>query len=347
MARLPSTRHVDVTSTTYRIIDLGDRRLLTVDGREYATRYSERLIRMLIDRKGVARTPPYLTYKETRGAPLFGHLRRRQGERRADAPAGRGDAPVLRVLEVGCSFGHLTEYLCDQPEVTDLYAFDTDPAFVEMTATKVDELGLRAVREVRCLSNDQTRSLPYRDGFFDLVLAVGVVEHLPVVGRAAHVDEWYRVLAPGGLIAILDTPNRAFPLETHSVGLPLVQWLPPALAWRYARTFRPSRFRAVPLDDFLADGTGWRNASFRECLPSAGLADLDDVTEEVGYGWAFFRGTARSRARRAAIPVLSLCERALRVTGRSPSRCLPYLNLLFRKRVPHARYPRPGTERSR
>ena len=42
-------------------------------------------------------------------------------------------------------------------------------------------------------------------------------------------DEYYRLLAPGGHIAILDTPNRLFPLETHSIGLPLVQWLPPRL----------------------------------------------------------------------------------------------------------------------
>ena len=76
------------------------------------------------------------------------------------------------------------------------------------------------------------------------MLAVGVVEHLPVRWRRAQVDEYYRVLAPGGHIAILDTPNRWFPLETHSVGLPLVQWLPPRLAWRYARLGRPRRYRA-------------------------------------------------------------------------------------------------------
>src|SRR2546430_12974031 len=51
----------------YRLTDLGDRRVLTVDGREYATAYSARVIRMLIERKGLARTAPYLSYKETRG----------------------------------------------------------------------------------------------------------------------------------------------------------------------------------------------------------------------------------------------------------------------------------------
>src|SRR2546422_3831746 len=35
----------------YRLTDLGDRRVLTVNGHEYATAYSARVIRMLIERK--------------------------------------------------------------------------------------------------------------------------------------------------------------------------------------------------------------------------------------------------------------------------------------------------------
>ena len=92
-------------------------------------------------------------------------------------------------------------------------------------------------------------------------------------------DASFRVLARGGHIAVLDTPNRAFPLETHSVGLPLVQWLPAPLAYRYARIFRPGKFGAVSYADFVADGTGWRNATYRECLPSHGAEALEDVTE--------------------------------------------------------------------
>ena len=198
-------------SEPYRIVDLGERRVLTVDGREYPTRYSERVIRMLIERKGARRAPLYFDFKETRGGrflgPLFGYLR------------GRG-ARDLAVLEAGCSFGHITEHLAEQPEVATLHAFDTDSAFVALTRAKVEELGLARVHEVAHFTNDETRRLPWADGAFDLVLAVGVVEHLPLRSRRAQVDEYYRVLAPGGHIAILDTPNRWFPLETHSVGPP-------------------------------------------------------------------------------------------------------------------------------
>ncbi len=311
-----------VTDPGYRLVDLGDRRVLIVEGREHPTHYSERVIRMLIERTGVKRAPLYFPFKETRGrhflGPLFAYLRRR----------GLGG---LSVLEVGCSFGHITEYLAELPEVAELRTFDTDPAFVAITRAKVEELGLAKVREVMRFSNDETRRLPYPDARFDLVLAVGVVEHLPARDRRVQVDEYYRVLAPGGHIAVLDTPNRLFPLETHSVGLPLVQWLPSRWAYRYARLGRPGRFRDVSYEEFTADGTGWLNASLSDCLPSTGWEGIEDVTEDAGYGWRFFSETARSRTRRTLLPAFAAACALLRAAGQPPSLCLPYLNLLFRK----------------
>jgi SAM-dependent methyltransferase len=310
---------------SWDIADLGDHRVLTVEGRSHTTHYSERVIRMLIERKGARRAPLYFPFKETRGRhflrPLFEYLRRR-------------GARSLTVLEVGCSFGHNTEYLAEQPEVAALHTFDTDPAFVEMVRTKVAELGLAAVREVRLLSNEETCRLPWDDGAFDVVVVCGVIEHLPERLRRGQVDEYYRVLARGGHIAILDTPNRLFPLETHSVGLPLVQWLPPRLAYRYARLGRPDRYRDVTYEGFVMDGTGWRNATLAECLPTTGWTGLEDVTEEAGYGWRFFRNTARSRTRRLLLPGFAAAVALLRATGQPPSFCLPYLNLLIRSSDP-------------
>jgi SAM-dependent methyltransferase len=173
--------------------------------------------------------------------------------------------------------------------------------------------------------------LPWADGAFDLVLAVGVVEHLSAVHRRAQVDEYWRVLAPAGHIAILDTPNRWFPFETHSVGLPLVQWLPPRLAYPYARVLRPLRNRAMTYTSFVADGAGWRNSTIAQCLPSTGWNGVVDITEEAGYGLRYFRDTARSRKRRALLPLFEVAARSLAAAGLPPSYALPYLNLLFRR----------------
>ena len=311
-----------MSEPSFHLADLGDRRVLTVDGRAHETRYSARVVRLLVERKGARRAPLYFPFKEERARlfldPLLRYLR------------GRG-ARDLSVLEVGASFGHMTEYLAEQGEIAEIHCFDTDPAFVDIVRAKVEEQGLRTVKEVRLFGNDETRRLPWPDARFDLVVVVGVVEHLPARNRRVQVDEYYRVLAPGGHIAILDTPNRLFPLETHSIGLPLVQWLPSRLAYAYARLARPRKFGAVSYETFAADGTGWRNATLADCLPSGGVNGLVDVTEAAGYGWRFFRDTARSRARRALLPVFAGPAAALRAVGRSPSLCLPYFNLLFQK----------------
>ncbi len=311
-----------MSEPSFHLADLGDRRVLTVDGRAHETRYSARVVRLLVERKGPRRAPLYFPFKEERARlyldPLLRYLRER-------------GARDLSVLEVGASFGHMTEYLAEQPEIAEIHCFDTDPAFVDIVRAKVEEQDLRTVKDVRLLGNDQTRRLPWPDARFDLVLVVGVVEHLPARNRRAQVDEYYRVLAPGGHIAILDTPNRLFPLETHSIGLPLVQWLPSRLAYAYARLARPRKFGAVSYETFVADGTGWRNATLADCLPSGGREGLLDVTEAAGYGWRFFRETARSRTRRALLPVFAAGAAALRAAGRAPSLCLPYLNLLFQK----------------
>ncbi len=126
-------------------------------------------------------------------------------------------------------------------------------------------------------------------------------------------------------------PNRRFPLETHSVGRPRIQGLPPRLAFAYARTGRPRKFGRESYEGFAMDGTGWRNASLRDCLPSAGWAGLEDRTEDAGYGWRFFRDTARSSTRRALLPLFAAGVALARAAGLPPSLCLPYLNLLVRK----------------
>ena len=282
------------------------------------TRYSKRVIEMLIERKQ-GRAPLYFPFKEQRAPlylePLFRWLRAR-------------DARNLRVLEVGCSFGHMTEYLAEQPEVATIDTFDTDRAFVEIARAKREELSLDKLRDVLLLSNEETRRLPWPDGAFDLVLAVGIVEHLPR-DRRAIVDEYYRVLARGGHIAILDTPNRWFPYETHSIGLPFVQWCPPRLAYRYARLFK-TQIRNISYEVFTADGTGWRNATLSECLPSSRWQDIEDLTEEAGYGSRFFAKVAGRRMMRLGI-TLDIVVTTLRAAGATPSLCLPYFNLLFRK----------------
>jgi SAM-dependent methyltransferase len=306
-----------VAKPAYAIRDLGAERVVEVAGAEYRTYYSECVVRKLIDHKGPWRTRLYFTFTESLGRHFLERLFRYLDRRGARA---------LSVLEV-CSIGHITEYLDEQPAVAEVHTLDVDGPFVEITGTKVAELRLSKVRQVLQLSDEETTRLPAASGTLDPVLAIGVIEHLPFRGRHRYVDEHYRVLAPGGHIAILDTPNRTFPLETRSVRLPGVQWLPAARAHGYAQLRRPGRVRGTPFTIF--DAGAWRNASWVECLPSGGGHGLRNVREEAGYSWHFFRDAARSRTRRGLLPAFAAGTAALRLASGSPSLALP--NLIFRK----------------
>jgi SAM-dependent methyltransferase len=74
-------------------------------------------------------------------------------------------------------------------------------------------------------------ALPFDDGAFDVVFSNAVLEH--VGGRERQrrfVSEALRV----GRRVFLTTPNKSFPIEVHT-RLPLVHWLPDAIAHRVYR----------------------------------------------------------------------------------------------------------------
>jgi ubiquinone/menaquinone biosynthesis C-methylase UbiE len=185
-------------------------------------------------------------------------------------------------LEIGCSAGHLTEFLNEQPSSGEIYAFDVDRAMVEVAKLKQQELHLSKVKRIDHFPVRATQSLPYESNFFDLVIAAAVVEHLPYEDRHRYVDEYYRVLREGGLIGFWDTPNRYYPFESHSVGLPLISLLPPQIAYAYARLCK-AKMKDVSFPLFVRAGTGWRNSSYYELLPKSSMIDVADVSEEFGY----------------------------------------------------------------
>jgi hypothetical protein len=71
-------------------------------------------------------------------------------------------------------------------------------------------------------SRDADR-LPFDDGAFDVVFCSAVIEH---VGHREDQRDFLAELLRVGRSAFVTTPNRWYPVETHTV-LPLVHYLPP------------------------------------------------------------------------------------------------------------------------
>jgi ubiquinone/menaquinone biosynthesis C-methylase UbiE len=116
-----------------------------------------------------------------------------------------------RVLEVGCGAGHTTIALARRGFVVE--ALDAAQAMADQTREHVEQSGLS--NQVRTGVGDVYR-LPYRDGEFRLVVAIGVLPWL--ADRDAAVREMQRVTAPGGHLLLTMDNSMSFS-----------RWLDPSL----------------------------------------------------------------------------------------------------------------------
>lgn len=100
----------------------------------------------------------------------------------------------------------------------------------------------REFPSVNCVTASGTE-LPFEDDAFDVAFSNAVVEH--VGGR----DDQHRFVAELCRVAprvFLSTPNRWFPVETHTL-VPLVHWLPRAAADRVMGALRQRNWERVEL----------------------------------------------------------------------------------------------------
>src|SRR5438309_766029 len=80
-------------------------------------------------------------------------------------------------------------------------------------------------------------ALPAGLGEFDYIVLSAVYEHLLPEERRILLPRIWSHLKPGGVLFINQTPHRYSPIEIHTTGLPLINYLPDALAYRFTQHF--------------------------------------------------------------------------------------------------------------
>lgn len=133
-----------------------------------------------------------------------------------DAPMGQ-----LRVLDVGCSSGIITNVL--------------GRYFRAVTGTDIDQEALAYAAGTKVTNVDflpaDAMELPFRKESFDVVICAHVYEHVPDSARL--IREIHRVLKQGG-VCFFSAGNRVRLVEPH-YRLPFLSILPTALADLYLR----------------------------------------------------------------------------------------------------------------
>jgi 2-polyprenyl-3-methyl-5-hydroxy-6-metoxy-1,4-benzoquinol methylase len=112
-----------------------------------------------------------------------------------------GDLAGKRILDLGCSRGHLLERFrrYDGVELVGAELDPADRAGAESRGIHVDAF------QINVFDGGQiTARLPYDDASFDIVLAAEIVEH--IVDTDGFARELCRILRPGGTL-FMSTPN--------------------------------------------------------------------------------------------------------------------------------------------
>jgi SAM-dependent methyltransferase len=110
--------------------------------------------------------------------------------------------PVRRALDLGAGVGRVTLRIA--PRAARVTAGDLAPGMLARLRANASARGAVNVDPVRLRSD----GLPIRSGSLDLLLCLGLLEHLPDAVRRATLDEAARVLRPGGLFLVV-LNNRA------------------------------------------------------------------------------------------------------------------------------------------
>lgn len=108
-----------------------------------------------------------------------------------------------KVLDCGTGTGAFLSAFADLASgIPELHGVDVSGGMLERAQTALTERGL----QVR-LQKSELTCLPYPDGYFDVLLAAHVIEHIP--DPMAALAEMKRVLKPGGLIVMCITRKSA------------------------------------------------------------------------------------------------------------------------------------------
>ena len=174
-----------------------------------------------------------------------------------DAFAGR------RVLDFGSGSGASTMVLARLlPSTVELVGVDLAPGHVDLARHRARVCGLED--RVRFHLSADANTVPADLGQFDYVVFSAVYEHLLPDQRRSLLPLLWGHLRPRGVLFLNQTPYRWFPIETHTTGLPLINYLPDRLALEGARRFSKRMDSAVSWPELLRRGI--RGGTTREIL---------------------------------------------------------------------------------
>jgi 2-polyprenyl-3-methyl-5-hydroxy-6-metoxy-1,4-benzoquinol methylase len=209
------------------------------------TAYSDELVRVILNAKGPGSLCDEIMRDED---PNY---LRRHLELTVTAHVDPEELAGAQVLDFGCGAGASTVILSRLLPTSRITGVELRTANLDVARARAEFYGLE---HARFLLSPRGNGLPSDIGPFRAIMLSAVFEHLLPAERESLLPALWRLLTPGGVLFIDETPARWFPIETHTTGLPLINYLPDRLAAAYARRFSKRIRRDATWDQMRRDG---------------------------------------------------------------------------------------------
>ena len=135
-----------------------------------------------------------------------------------------------RILEIGCGTGASTIALAEQG--ANLIGIDVDSLAIRDAKTRCKLYDLNVEFH---LCNAVDIELLFSHKQFDMIIFYASLEHMTYHERIASLSSAWNLLGSGGVLAIIETPNRLWYFDSHTSNLPFFHWLPDELAMEYSK----------------------------------------------------------------------------------------------------------------
>jgi predicted O-methyltransferase YrrM len=170
-----------------------------------------------------------------------------------------------RILDFGCGSGSSTMVLARMCPRSEIVGVELSPEYLAIAEARRRFYGYT---NITFKLSPQGTTIPQDLGPFDFVVMSAVFEHLLPEERPVIMAALWSQLKSGGCLLLNQTPHRFFPFESHTTGLPLINYLPDRLAHAMARRFSTRGLGEETWKSLLRKGI--RGATEREVLRSIG-----------------------------------------------------------------------------
>lgn len=127
-----------------------------------------------------------------------------------------------RILDFGCGSGASSIILAKMFPTAEITGVDISEEHLSIAQARQVFYELA---NLRFFLSPRTEEIPDDIGRFDYIIMSAVYEHLLPHERPLILNKLWSVLKTNGILFVFDTPYRYFPVERHTTGLPLINYL--------------------------------------------------------------------------------------------------------------------------